>query len=278
MAIVLSIFIIYSPDRKEQFFNTINCLNDLDGIERCQKILCVDGKPNFYPDGFEVIEIARKNKYFNWSHAWKAALSKSKHEVMWYLESDRILPVDYLKFVESKIDHGRIIYSDSIFALPPKTGIRGLKSIRDNRLFGNLKIDSRLPHPPNLYEVCPGKGAFSGNVVFTKTTYHQISGVDSIFEGPCYWDTDIYISAYKAGLKFIRYGTELHQYHPYNMEALEMDLIALWNAILLKNKWNMILGRPLIKKINKYNISKKMIETAKSAEDFVRLAGAKFHL
>jgi len=111
---MISIFTIYSPDRKPQLKNTLACLKDMDLYEHCQKTLVVDGKSNVWPNDWMVIEVPRKGKYHSWKEMWDIGVSTASNDTVLYLESDRVLPTDYLLTILENIKDNKILYSECL--------------------------------------------------------------------------------------------------------------------------------------------------------------------
>ena len=89
---MISIAILYSPDRLPQLQNTIGCLEDMEGYEECEVVLAVDGPINIRPPGWNVIRIKRPGTYYCWATALNTAVEHCQNEVIWYIDSDRVVP------------------------------------------------------------------------------------------------------------------------------------------------------------------------------------------
>lgn len=255
---MLSIFVIYSVDRIEQFEIFYECLQEMPGYEDCQKILIVDGKEtNVYPEDFEIFFCERPNKHFNWAAAWNLGVEKSAYEKIWYLDSDRILPIHYLQTLQRKIKDNTFIYSSQIVAMKQHCSIDFIKECRQNPYlhWDSYAEDHRLPCPPNMEFLSMGKNPMSGNTGFTKTSYYKSGGLSLAFEGPALADTDYY---YKTYLKRFDFETipclELHLKHNYSISSKERDIMYMYNAIKICKKYNLKPSVKLQERIKNNNI------------------------
>ena len=112
---MISIFVMYSADRLPQLKTTIRCLEAMDGYQDCQKILVADETTNISPDGWDVVEVPRPKGQFNWAAMWDAGVAMSKHDKILYLDSDRILPRDYLTRVWETLEDNKVLFCGSLF-------------------------------------------------------------------------------------------------------------------------------------------------------------------
>lgn len=265
---MFSIFIIYSPDRKPQLETTISCLQDMELYDECQKILCVDGETNVNPKDFEIVNVKRPRKLFNWAAAWEAGITTSKFENILYLDSDRILPIDYLTKLKPLIKDNRFVYSKQLIRMLKNYNTEEIKQIRDGGK-AEFAIDHRLPHPPNTKIVSLGKNPMSGNTAFTKKTYKTTGGIDPFYEGWGYPDTDYYMRTLQC--EFVTIDcTEIHLLHPYAAETKDLKLMNLWNAARFAQKFNMELDQTLKNRMIEYHLTPEMLQKHSTLESFMR--------
>lgn len=255
---MLSIFIIYSVDRIKQFEIFYSCLREMPGYEECQKILIVDGeKSNIYPPDFQVVLCRRPKKNFNWALAWDLGVQNSIHEKIWYLDSDRILPLDYLQKLYEEIEDDCFVYSSQIVSMMNHENLQTIKECRKNPYlnWGKYKEDWRLPCPPNMEFLSMGKNPMSGNTGFTKKTFLKSGGLDYSFEGPALADTDYY---YKTYLKRYKFKTipclELHLKHEYDMKITTREYMYMYNALHVCKKYNLKPSIKLSERLKSSNI------------------------
>lgn len=256
---MLSIFVIYSVDRLEQFEIFYECLQEMPGYEECQKILIVDGEEtNVYPEDFEIFFCKRPNKYFSWATAWNLGIEKSIYEKIWYLDSDRILPIHYLQTLQRQIKDNTFTYSSQIVGMKQHCSLDFIKECRQNPYlhWGSYRQDYRIPCPPNTEFLSMGKNPMSGNTGFTKTSYYKSGGLSFEFEGPALADTDYFYKTYLNGFNFETIQClELHLKHDYAIDVEERYNIYYYNALKVCKKYNLKPCVDLQEEMNKASIN-----------------------
>ncbi len=270
---MLSIFILYSPDRKKQLETTVSCLEDMEGYKDCQKILCIDGDDNTLnlPD-FDLVKVKRRNKYFNWSVAWNAGINASKFDKILYLDSDRILPKNYLTLLNDMVGDGVFVYSKTLVHLNDHYYTDFVKDIRDRPYAYNKywRHDPRMPHPPNSSVLMIGRNPMSGNTAFTKHTWEITGGVDNTFEGWGWPDTEYYIRSWKMGMKFSTIDcVELHLHHEYAIKNDRFKLMHIWNACKLADKFKLELNDDYRNRMQMLGLTRAYLERFNNLESFV---------
>lgn len=252
---MLSLFIMYSIDRREALNATISCLEQMDLYDLCQKTLVVDGKIDFFLSGWDVVQVPRVGKRFCWGRMWDAGVCTAKHEKILYLDSDRLLPKCFLKELLGKIDDNRFVFTSFHFqmlqSMPYEHCFEFLETMykegtfTDDKFMGNLKYEAKFMEPIHR----PGKNVMSGSVGFTKKTYFRLGGVDHWYCGHgAYADTDFHYAAAVGGCDFVDLGLpELHWPHykkdgDKNLTDKELWVLSLHNFIRYCLKW----GLPLV--------------------------------
>ncbi len=280
---MLSLIVLYSPDRRSQLDVTISCLRAMQGYESCQKILVVDGKlVGHYPE-FEVCEVVRNGPYFNWSRSWGAGLARCQFDTVWYLESDRILPPNYISLIAQNIKPRSVLYSQYLFKLKHNVDFAIAKKLRDlsqawgpvvpKRFSRQAMLDRRLPHPPDPNFLHYGKASFSGNAAFLRSTLNEIGGVDERYEGAGLFDTDLHYAACARGVLLVKLpATELHQNHTYSIRSDEFILINIWNALLFCKKWGTLPGDEITALMKQSSISQTFFDRSMNMGDFLNKA------
>ena len=275
---MLSIFIIYSNDRKRELTITIACLREMDMYKNCQKILCVDEHSDIKLTDFDIICVKRKNNDFNWAAMWNAAISIAKFENILYLDSDRILPKNYLNKVILQLQDNKFIYSKFLFRLHKFCKLEMVKKIRDNpyKYKDFWYVDGRMPHPPNLEVLSFGKNPMSGNTAFTKKTWIETGGIDPSFNGWGFPDTDYYFRMLKIGMNFeIIDCAELHLYHDYAVDKKIFKLMNLWNAHKLATKFNIELDEDIKSQMERCNVTRIVMSECKTMSEFLNIFNKK---
>jgi hypothetical protein len=260
---MISIFIFHSPDRINALRATISCLEEMEFYEKCQKTLIVDEKTDYIPLNFDLVRVPRVNNRFNWSRMWEAGVLTSKHSISLYLDSDRLLPRNYLSLVLENIQENSFVFTSRHFMMMREIALEECKDFlqrsqedlfKDTKYFGKLRFESRYKEPITG----PGKNVMSGNTAFYKSTYFKIGGVDPWYEGHgAFADTDFHLKAANCGCKFIDLeSTEIHYMHKKleNNNALtedELHKLSLDNYIYFCKKWSlpMVLAEDIAYKI-----------------------------
>ena len=247
---MLSIFIMYSVDRREALNATISCLEGMDLYDTCQKTLVVDGKMDFFLPDWEIIQVPRVGDDFCWGRMWDAGVCTAKYEKILYLDSDRLLPKSLLIDVNEQTQDDRFLFTSFHFQMLKKMPVEDCKkfletmheygSFTDDRFMGNLKYEARYQEPIHR----PGKNVMSGSTAFTKNTYFRLGGVDHWYCGHgAYADSDFHYAAAVGGCEFLDLRLpELHWPHEKIqggdvLKEQELWLLSLDNFIRYCVKW-----------------------------------------
>lgn len=268
---MLSIFILYSADRLPQLRLTVECLRDMPGFFQCQKIICVDGKTNATIPDFDTVEVPRREHgFYCWADCWAAAITAAKFDIILYIDSDRIIPVEFLMKCREIASENTFVFPKRLYQLKFDVPIALLRSLRDNPKDSNdVYADHRVFNDP--IAAIRKKNPMSGCVSFTKETFWRSGGLDPSFCGWGYPDTDYFMTTFKQGCKFIAVDCdELHLHHNYQPGVLQYRLMNLYNGVLFCKKWDLEipnqiknlstnLGIP-IRKIQKYDTLQKFMD------------------
>jgi len=252
---MISIFVMYSPDRKKAFEMMLSFLERMDLYQECQKTLVVDGHSNIAPDGWQIIQVPRLEGKFSWSKMWDAGVFTARFPIVWYLDSDRLLPKNYLKDILDNIQDNAFLFTSNhymmlkddpslCFPFIDETNRGGI--LLDDKFIGKIKIDPRFHHPVDG----PGKNVMSGNTAFKKETFEKLGGVDPWYEGHgAFADTDFHRQAALFGCKFIDLKSiEFHYFHEKKddkdnvMATEELGRLSLDNFIYYCIKWDLSLS------------------------------------
>jgi len=277
---MFGIIILYSPDRLKQFKQMFDCLCDMDNISKCKIIVCVDGKSNI--DFAETIEVNRKTNFYCWADCVEAGLNFLENEKILYLDSDRILPIDYLNTILPLVDDKSFVFPKHLMQFHSDEELSTIKKIRDNP--GSLnhlyRSDPRIYSNP--IDAVRKKNPMSGCVAFTKKCYVESKGFDSSFQGWGYPDIDYFMSTYQQGYKFTPVDcVELHLSHPY--VDYESDifhnrsmvrLMGLWNGVKFCKKWKLPIHDRIYDASLELQIDVKDVER-ETLKDFLRKFGGK---
>ena len=248
---MISIFVMYSPDRKQALEATISCLQDMPLYESCQKTLVLDGRPNVVLPNWDFIQVPRVAGRFCWSDMWEAGVSSARYDKIWYLDSDRLLPPEYLRRVVNAIEDGVFVFSSNHFMLLKELTISECKGLfsayehggmTDEKFLGCARFEPRFQKPIHG----PGKNVMSGNTAFTKRMYYRLGGVDPWYKGHgAFADTDFHLTASRAGCRFLDLGLpEFHYFHPkregeQKLGTMELRRLGLDNFIYYCHKWDL---------------------------------------
>lgn len=249
---MISIFIMYSPDRKEALGHTIACLSDMELYDECQKTLIVDGKTNVFYEDWDQIQLPRLSNQFCWARMWNAGVFTAKHEKIVYLDSDRMLPTDYLSMVNELVEDKVFLYTSFLFNMLKTMSIEDCRAllrhesmeplIKDPLAIGTIRYEIRHGVPFHG----SGKNVMSGSVAFTKNTYQELGGVDPWYRGHgAFADTDFHMTAVVGGCRFVDLGIpELHYPHskldgPNVLSDSALWILSLDNFIYYCDKWKL---------------------------------------
>ena len=235
--------VLYSPDRAVQLGRSVECWNDCEGYKDAQKILCVDGTPNVHPEGWDVIEIPRRDGFFCWADAINTGVNLSVNSTVFYCDSDRVLPTDYfVRVVKIVAEQPRaFVYPKYLYSVQQDANAEVLRAMRDNiDLFqAVLRPDHRQKNP--LVLSC--KNPMSGCVAFSKDVFQGLGGFDPRFVGWGYPDYDFLMTATRARIPFVEtLDKELHQQHPYAIGLRNVELHNLYNLRQYLEKWGLSLN------------------------------------
>lgn len=246
---------MYSKDRAEALQYTISCLRDMPLYGSCQKTLIVDGKIDNIPEEWEAIQVPRINNKFCWGRMWDAGVLSSKYENIVYLDSDRLLPKNFLELVNANIKDDIFIFTSIHLMMKQNLSIEQCKDILENfyfqkELYGvSFEVRHLEPHHG------PGKNVMSGSTAFTRKTYLRLGGVDHWYCGHgAFADSDFHMQAAAGGCEFIDLNIpELHYPHRKldtqnnKLQDKELWLMGLDNFIYYCDKWNipMVLAESL---------------------------------
>jgi hypothetical protein len=250
---MLSLFIMYSSDRRFQLEQTVAHLRQMGYFEECQKTIVLDGDVPEVVDGFEVIRVPRIAGSFNWARMWDAGVASARYPIVWYLDSDRLLPRNYIQLLMETVKDDVFAFTTRHFMVLEELTEEAITSfltheeperlLMSPEYLGKLKFDPRFPSPP----MGPGKNVMSGNTAFTKKTYLKLKGVDPWYRGHgAYADTDFHMAAERAGCDFHDLEVpELHCHHHKlsdQKEALPTAMLhqlGLDNFIYFCKKWDL---------------------------------------
>lgn len=245
---MITIFIMYSNDRKEQLDKTLHFLRKMKHYKACQKVLVVDGKTEATVPEFDVINVPRIKGQFSWANMWDAGVAVARNPIVWYLDSDRLLPSNYIELLLENVRDNSFVFTSRHFMVKRELTLELCELFlqdgftNDDRFLGRLQFEPRFATPP----VGPGKGVMSGNTAFTVDTYCKLGGVDSWYCGHgAYADTDFQMQAAIKGCTFVDLKVpELHyHHHKLDENKVELDKMSLWrlsldNFIYYCLKWN----------------------------------------
>jgi GT2 family glycosyltransferase len=250
---LLSIFVMYSNDREAAFLKTQEFLREMPLYEECQKTLVVDGRIHKYYEDWQTIEVPRVSGKFCWGRMWDAGVMSAKNENVIYLDSDRLLPSNFLEKVLSRIKDDTFLFTSSHFLMYkvlPTDECR--EFLEDEDCFSNPKFVGLVQYDPRFKEPVhgPSKNVMSGSTAFKRSTYLKIGGVDHWYCGHgAYADTDFHYQASLAGCKFVDlFLPELHYPHSKNDNSGnkipndKLKLMALDNFIYYCMKWKLSLA------------------------------------
>lgn len=218
-----------------------------------QKTLVVDGKIDVIPPDWDAVQVPRVNGKFCWARMWDAGVISSKNEKIVYLDSDRLLPKNYLQLVDQNVEDDLFLFTSRHFMMVEELPIESCLSILshdtleglmlDEKAVGTLKYEVRHEEPFHG----PGKNVMSGSTAFTRKTYLRLGGVDHWYCGHgAFADSDFHMQAASDGCAFLDLEVpELH--YPHNklgdknspLKDKELWMLGLDNFIYYCRKWKL---------------------------------------
>lgn len=247
---MISIFIMYSGDRAKPLEYTIACLKDMEGYEDCQRTILYDNRIDWVPDGWQPLRVPRIKDQFCWASMWDAGVASAKHEIVWYLDSDRLLPSSYIKHVAQCKD-GQFVFSSRHYMMLKEMNLEQCKKFLVSDPMEYLLGDDEAGHvryEPRFKDMIhvPGKNAMSGNTAFTRSTYYRLGGVDRWYCGHgAFADTDFHTMAHLTNCKFVdTEKTELHYIHEkrhgdHVLSEMELRKLTVNNYVYYCRKWGL---------------------------------------
>ena len=251
---LISIFIMYSNDRFEALGHTLSCLRDMPLYENCQKTIVVDGKIESIPPEWEVLQVPRIDNKFCWGRMWDAGVLSARFEKIVYLDSDRLLPKEFLQLVDKNIKDNVFIFTSIHLMMNKHLDIQKCKNTLEdfskkqncnkfNFILEQFKFETRHAEPYHG----PSKNVMSGSTSFTRKTYIRLGGVDQWYCGHgAFADNDFHMQAALNGCNFIDLSIpEIHYHHfklsQENNRIKDKDLfiLGLNNFIYYCKKWNL---------------------------------------
>lgn len=249
---------MYSTDRQKQLDYTVASLRKMGLFGDCQKTLVVDQNlVTNIPQDFEVVRVPRVNKEFCWSSMWDAGVATACFEKVLYLDSDRLLPSNFLERIAEECCDGSFLFTSKHFTMLEWLSIED--SLRlldaDEMTFANMLVEQtfagKIVFEPRFMmpNHAPGKNVMSGSTAFTRDTYFGLGGVDRWYRGHgAFADTDFHMAAASGNCKFVDLDlVELHCPHPKRDKGTELDTytlrrLGLDNYIYYCHKW----GVPMV--------------------------------
>ena len=162
---MLSIFVMYSNDREAAFKEMLSFLRNMPLYESSQKTLVVDGRLKTYYEDWSFVEVPRVNNRFCWGRMWDAGVLVSKNDKIIYLDSDRLLPANFLEKACSKIVDDVFVFTSQHFMMQ-KTMTHEMCEdfIKDEDCFSNQKFLGYVHYDPRFKKIVhgPAKNVMSG--------------------------------------------------------------------------------------------------------------------
>lgn len=287
---MISIFIMYSSDRWDALKMTISCLEKMSFYDKCQKTLIVDNEAEKYPLGWIPVQVPRKNGKFCWGRAWDAGVASSKNDIVLYLDSDRLLPPNFLEKIINNIKEDTFLFTSQHYMMLREISFELISNflisenpfvtINNDEYIGFARFEPRSQKPVHESR----KNVMSGSCAFTKRTYWKVGGVDHWYCGHgAFADSDFHMQAAVCGAKFIDLKvTELH--YPHNKKEENLNLsneqlykLSLDNFIYYCWKWKLPVAlvenfayRCKIPKPTRY-VDKKLQEIRANAKEFEKI-------
>lgn len=248
---MISIFIMYSPDRAEALDYTIKSLRRMPLYGKCQRTLVVDSKVDYVPPDWGLVEVPRIDGKFCWGRMWDAGVCTARYDKVLYLDSDRLLPRRTLELISEVKDYEFAFTSQHYQMtqlMPHENCVRFVESesplelLSDDDFLGTAMLEPRFAQPFHG----PQKNVMSGFTAFTKETYYRLGGVDHWYCGHgAFADNDFHLQASMGGCEFTDLNIpELHFPHDKldgnkKLSHVELYRLGLDNFIYYCWKWEL---------------------------------------
>ena len=236
---------MFSNDRELQLNLTLKNLKAMNGFNQCQLTIVSDGKCKVRD--YDVVQVPRIDK-FCWADMWNAGVATAKHDQIWYLDSDRLLPTNYIELLKDAVVDDVFCFTSRHFLMLKQLDYSVCEEFLKTNQKARINAIDHLKYEPRFGKVThtPKKNVMSGNTAFTKKTYYKLGGVDRWYKGHgAFADNDFHNAATIAGCKFIDFEVpELHCYHDKKegnktLTNKELNLLALENYKYYCKKWNL---------------------------------------
>ncbi len=229
----LSIFVLYSPSRRQQFEQFSRLLAHCERYAECQKILVADNQTDINPADYETIVVPRATRHFCWSDAWSAAMDAVRSPKVLYLDCDRILPRWYLAWLIENLKDYEFVYPSCLWNL--KT------DVPDEHLLDPSKLDpaNYWVEYPTANNMCfPCRGPMSGTSAFTVTSYDLIGPLDRGYVAWGYPDLEYQEMIKSKGHVFRPVDVPvIHLKHDYEIDFQVFLRVNAWNGVRFFRKW-----------------------------------------
>lgn len=172
-------------------------------------------------------------------------VDKSKTNKIVLLDDDRILPIGYFEECFSELKEG--------IQITPRKMHKLSKQHTDKEI-----LDKNYEYREEYKSSEIGcRTMWSGNVMFMKSDFMKVGGMDESFIGYGWEDTDLTMNTEKNGIKSVykENHTELHLWHePLTYGAADPDKLFISNGVKFCKKWNKPLPQIIREKMPKIMI------------------------
>ncbi|RTK94359.1 MAG: glycosyltransferase family 2 protein [Neisseriaceae bacterium] len=241
-----SIIIIYGDDRKKNLFQMLRFLIKDNWVVENSELIVVAQNSEVDLFGFKEKKLInckdekyRRNKMIN-----KGVL-ESKGELLTILDSDRILPIRYIKNIYSFIQENQCVTTKNLWQMEKEFSDEDIEK-------GNYSSRQDFRSEQNCQHK---KGTFSGNTVLTKKCFLDCGLMDESYVGYGYNDIDCSRTMIKNKKEMIFLDDkELHLFHEKKESEEEVRISTVKNGIKYCKKWGLKPEDLLIQNGRKVNI------------------------
>lgn len=243
---MISLIVLAASHREAQLKQFIECLEEEEVFNSCQKILVFDGKLKSIEDhqlnvlDWEVAVPKRIDGLYCWSNAINEGIKRSNFDKILYLDGDRIVSSSFFSEIKN-IKDNEFLFPKNLYGFKNDMPLEKIKEYKKNQTFCKklmLKDYREFKNPDNSFG---RKNPMSGCVAFTKKTYIRTGGFDQMYTGYGYADIDYFRKTYNLGCEFIPFDcVEYHLYHTYFPQSRELIILnCFWNAVKYCKKWGL---------------------------------------
>jgi len=193
-----------------------------------------DGSVEFIKDSYSQVKLIQLKKNRGFAVACNIGVSKSKNDIIFFLNSDVEVKKDFLKPLLTHFD------DEKVFATSPKVLTEDKETFAGGKIGAGFKLGIFWVHRDidkgQIKKVSTSLFATAGSSAFAKRKFIKLGGFDELYR-PFYWeDIDICYRAWKRGWKIL-YEPKSIVYHKHQSTIGKVLKQSQIESIHRKNKF-----------------------------------------